>query len=73
MNGCCRAFGTGVVAVLSGAGAGAVARGQTSEELAQRGRTALEAGQYADAERAYAALVRQEPNVAEMHVTLGMV
>jgi tetratricopeptide (TPR) repeat protein len=51
----------------------AVAWSQSPEELAQRGRAALEAGQYAQAEQAYAALVRQEPNVAEMHVTLGMV
>jgi predicted Zn-dependent protease len=71
MNGCIRAFGTGVIAALCVCTA--VARGQTPEELAQRGRTALQAGRYAEAEQAYAALVRQEPNIAEMHVTLGMV
>jgi predicted Zn-dependent protease len=71
MNGCMRAFGKGIIGALCLCAA--VARSQTPEELAQRGRAALEAGQYAEAEQAYAALVRQEPNVAEMHVTLGMV
>ncbi len=71
MNGCFRACGAGGLVLLSLC---AVAvRGQAPEELAQRGRAALEAGKYADAEQAYAALVRQEPDVAEMHVTLGMV
>jgi tetratricopeptide (TPR) repeat protein len=71
MNGCLRAFGTGVLVALSLCAG--VTRGQTPEELAARGRAALEAGKYLEAEQAYAALVRQEPNVAEMHVTLGMV
>ena len=71
MNGCMRAFGTIITAALCLCAV--AARGQTPEELAQRGRAALEAGKYAEAEQAYAALVRQEPNVAEMHVTLGMV
>ncbi|MGA9719986.1 MAG: tetratricopeptide repeat protein [Acidobacteriaceae bacterium] len=66
-----RAFGTGVIAALCLCAI--AARGQTPEELAARGRAALEAGKYTEAEQAYAALVRQAPNVAEMHVTLGMV
>ncbi|HEX6494399.1 MAG TPA: tetratricopeptide repeat protein [Acidobacteriaceae bacterium] len=71
MNGCIRASRLAIVAALWLCAV--VARGQTTEELAQRGRAALEAGQYAEAEQAYGALVRQEPNIAEMHVTLGMV
>lgn len=64
-----RASGTGFIAALCVCAAWS----QSPQELAQRGRAALEAGQYAQAEQAYGALVRQEPNVAEMHVTLGMV
>jgi predicted Zn-dependent protease len=68
MNGCIR---SGIIAALCLCAIGAPS--QTPEDLAERGRTALEAGHYAEAEQAYGALVRQEPNVAEMHVTLGMV
>ncbi|MCU1313239.1 MAG: tetratricopeptide repeat protein [Acidobacteriaceae bacterium] len=44
-----------------------------AESLSQRGRSALEAGRYKEAEASYAELVKREPDVAELRVTLGMV
>jgi tetratricopeptide (TPR) repeat protein len=43
------------------------------QQLSEQGRAALEAGQYADAEQAYAQLGKLEPGIAEIHVTLGVI
>jgi tetratricopeptide (TPR) repeat protein len=44
-----------------------------AQALSQRGRSALQAGRYKDAEASYAELVKREPDVAELRVTLGTV
>jgi tetratricopeptide (TPR) repeat protein len=43
------------------------------ESISQRGQAALQARDYAEAEKSFAELAKLQPSVAEFHVTLGLV
>jgi tetratricopeptide (TPR) repeat protein len=43
------------------------------DSITQRGQAALQARDYGDAEKSFAELAKLQPNVAEFHVTLGLV